>query len=258
VLLGIDHLVIAVADPQEAAGELERKLGLRATGGGRHDAFGTFNVLVWLGDSYLELVGVFDRDLAERSWLGRPTLAALERGGGLATFALASDALGSDVAELRDGGSRLAAPIAGERRRGDGRTVRWQVSLPPELGRDEPPFLIEHDLTAAEWTPEDRAGRAQEVHPVGHRIGLASVAIPATSVAALASSCVRDLGLSFRPSLAGGGARDASVGRQIVRLRPVQALGSGAWPGAVIRLEGKATERREAEALGCRWIVNPV
>ena len=61
MLLGIDHLVIAVRDPDAAAATIERDLGIAFTGGGRHDAWGTFNRLAFLGDSYLELIGVFDR-----------------------------------------------------------------------------------------------------------------------------------------------------------------------------------------------------
>src|SRR5512140_1596858 len=113
MLLGIDHLVIAVADPDRAAADLERDLGLEASGGGRHAALGTFNRLVWLGDSYLELIGVFDRALAEGSWIGAPTVRALDAGGGLATWALASDALDRDVADLRSAGADLAEPIPG-------------------------------------------------------------------------------------------------------------------------------------------------
>src|SRR2546425_2843061 len=100
MLLGIDHLAIAVADPDDAATRLERELGLGASGGGRHDALGTFNRLVWLGDTYLELIGVFDHEIAEGSWLGAPTLRVLELGGGLATWAIATDALGATVAAL--------------------------------------------------------------------------------------------------------------------------------------------------------------
>ncbi len=257
MLLGIDHLVIAVVDPDQAALELERELGLRRTGGGRHDALGTFNRLVWLGDSYLELIGVFDRDRAAQSWIGRPTIAALDRGGGLATFALASDDLQAEVRHLQASGSRLAAPSFGERRREDGRMARWQVSLPPRLGPSEPPFLIEHDAAGAEWTPEDRASRALETHLIGERVRLASVEIPVPAVAPVIHDYLRDLGLRFRPSLAGGGARDASVGRQTIRLGPIRGRGSGAWPVAVIRLLGPAIEHREADLLGCRWLMDP-
>ena len=46
MLVGIDHLVIACADPDAAAADLEREVGVRAAGGGRHRALGTFNRLV--------------------------------------------------------------------------------------------------------------------------------------------------------------------------------------------------------------------
>src|SRR4029453_7141182 len=101
------------------------------TGGGRHDGMGTFNRLVWLGDSYLELIGVFDRGLASRSWIGPPVLDALERadGGGLATWAVAVDDL--DVA-LRwlppDAG--FVGPVDGERRREGDPVVRWRLAHP--------------------------------------------------------------------------------------------------------------------------------
>src|SRR5689334_4616094 len=105
MLLGIDHLVLAVADPDAAAAELEAKLGLTSGGGGRHEAMGTFNRLIWLGDAYLELVGVFDRELALESWFGRPVVESLDRGGGLVTWVVAVD----DIDEAL----RWAPPDAG-------------------------------------------------------------------------------------------------------------------------------------------------
>ena len=68
MIRGIDHLVIACADPDAAATELESNLGLTAAGGGRHQGLGTFNRIVWLADgSYLELIGVEDREAASRT-----------------------------------------------------------------------------------------------------------------------------------------------------------------------------------------------
>ncbi len=101
MLLGIDHLVIAVRDPDAAAAAIERDLGIGFTGGGRHDAWGTFNRLAFLGDTYIELIGVFDRALVASptgSAVGRATLALLDAGReGLATFALATDDIDGDV-----------------------------------------------------------------------------------------------------------------------------------------------------------------
>ena len=72
VLVGIDHALIACADPDASGDVLERAIGLRASGGGRHDAHGTFNRLFWLGDSYIELMGVFEDALG---------LSSLDRSG---------------------------------------------------------------------------------------------------------------------------------------------------------------------------------
>ena len=78
MIRGIDHLVIACADPDVAAAEFESSLGLVATGGGRHEGLGTFNRIVWLADgSYIELIGIDDADAAREQPVGAATLRAL-------------------------------------------------------------------------------------------------------------------------------------------------------------------------------------
>src|SRR5437773_74061 len=120
----IDHLIIAIADPDAAADEVEVALGLRAMGGGRHEAHGTFNRLIWLGDSYLELMGVFDEALAAESWWGRHVSSVLAKApGALAGAPLAAQDLEHEVARLREHGSTLLNPAPGERVRPDGQVV---------------------------------------------------------------------------------------------------------------------------------------
>ncbi len=252
MLLGIDHLVIAVADPDHVSLQLEREPGLTSATGGRHDELGTFNRLVWLGDSYLELIGVFERRLAERSWLGVPTLRMLERGGGLATWAIATDALAADLAALHAAGSDLGEPIDGERRRADGAVIRWRLATSSRLGPSEPPFLIEHDSSAAEWTPAERATRAAQPHPLG-TVHLEALELVVDDVNQAIQRFRRTVGLLFRPSLAGGGSRDAEVGSQFVRLRPRRS-GSGS---AVIHVAAPVPAEQIVELLGCRWVVSP-
>ena len=170
MLLGIDHLVIAARDPDAAASAIERDLGIAFTGGGRHDAWGTFNRLAFLGDTYLELIGVFDRALVASSGsaVGRATLAVLDAGReGMATFAVATDDIGGDVARLRAAGSAIAPPVDGSRVRPDGEVVRWRTAAAWPLGPCEPPFLIEHESTGAEWGEAARAGRQAFEHPGG-------------------------------------------------------------------------------------------
>jgi hypothetical protein len=253
MLTGIDHFIVAVPSPDEAAIELESTLGLRAGPGGRHEEYGSFNRLLWLGDSYIELLGVADPSLAAGAWFGPRTLSVLaEAGAGYVGLALVVDDLVAQMAELHGQGSRLSQPEAGERARPDGRVVRWRVAVPveadPEVGL---PFLIEHDTGAAEWTPEERAQRAAEEHPLGGPARLARVELPVRDIPATTMRLHRDVGLAFRPSLAGGGARDANAGDQILRLMPAAA---GALPKVVVR--GGSTARR-AVVVGCEWVVEP-
>jgi catechol 2,3-dioxygenase-like lactoylglutathione lyase family enzyme len=254
MLTGIDHVIVVVADPDQACAELERELGLRAGGGGRHEAYGSFNRLVWLGDSYIEVLGISDRRLAEQAWFGAGALQVLDSAGaGYVGLSLVSDDLGADMRVLREQGSRLGDPVAGQRVRPDGGVVRWHVSSAdepdPELGYL---FLIEHDSTGAEWTPADRDRRAAEEHPLGGPVRLERVELPVDDLRATTTRLHRDLGVAFRPSLAGGGARDTSVGRQTLRL---VTDGPGRLPTVALR-GGSAP--REVELFGCRWVVRPV
>ena len=255
MLLGIDHLVIAVADPDAAAAVLETRLGLQPGGGGRHDALGTFNRLVWLGDSFLELIGVFDPELAAGSWVGAPTLRALERGGGLATWAVASDAIAGDVEALRARGSDLAAPVPGQRHRPDGEVVRWRLAAAAHLGPDLPPFLIEHDPDAAEWTPADRSARAAGEARATGPARLTVLELPVDEVNRTSQAFLRSVGLRFRPSLTGGGARDANIGRQTVRLRPRREADA---PRSTVHLTIRGRAAADVELLGVRWRTEPL
>jgi hypothetical protein len=239
-----------VPDPDAAAAELSTVLGLTPGGGGRHDRLGTYNRLVWLGDTYLELIGVFDQALAGESWVGRPTLGVLksEAGTGLATWAIATDDIYADAARLRSAGSGLGLPQAGERLRPDGRVVTWRLAATPTLEPDGPPFLIEHPGSSAEWTARERASRAADpARMTALEIGVADVA--GTTLRFL-----RTVGLRFRPSLQGRGARDADVGGQIVRIRPLRPPSE---PSATIRLSIPGRAAAEVDVLGCRWVARP-
>ncbi|HVM31415.1 MAG TPA: VOC family protein [Candidatus Limnocylindrales bacterium] len=249
---GLDHFIVVAPDPDVAAQRLEDELGLRADPGGRHEAYGTFNRLIWLGDSYVEILGIADRSLAAAAWFGPRAMQLLDQsGGGYVGLALASDDLTADLLFLHGQGSRLGDVLDGQRHRPDGGTVRWKVAsgeADPELGCL---FLIEHDETGAEWAPADRAERARQAHPLGGPARLERVELPVGDVRATSMRLHREIGLAFRPSLAGEGARESSVARQALRL--VRA-GAGRAPTVVVR--GGAS-RRQADLFGCRWLIEP-
>ena len=108
MLTGIDHVVIATPDLDDAVARLRARLGIEAGGGGVHPSLGTANRLAWFGDTYLEFITVTDRQLAAASWLGGPAMRLLdERGGGFVAYAVASDDLQADLERLRAAGSAL-------------------------------------------------------------------------------------------------------------------------------------------------------
>jgi hypothetical protein len=104
---GIDHVVIAVADPDASAAELTEKVGLASTAGGRHEGLGTFNRIAFLGDAYLELMGVEDAAAAHGWAIGRAAARALEAGRGFATYGLVDEAIRVTVPHLQVNGSRI-------------------------------------------------------------------------------------------------------------------------------------------------------
>ena len=70
---------------------------------------------------------------------------------------------------------------------------------------------------------------------------------------------LRTVGIGpFRPSLAGHGARDASIGPHTIRFSPGSSAG---WPVATIHLRvselaGRSPEVvRDVELFGCRWLI---
>ena len=136
---GIDHLVIAVNDPDAAAAELTEAVGLAFTAGGRHAGLGTFNRIAFLGDAYLELMGVDDPAAAAGWPIGAAAVRALERGGGFATYGLVDDAIRNTVARLQANGSRIGPVVHGSRERPDGERVEWWTASPPSSGRTSRP-----------------------------------------------------------------------------------------------------------------------
>jgi Glyoxalase-like domain len=115
----IDHVIYATRDLDDAAGRIERELGLVSLSGGRHEGLGTENRIVPLGGGYLELLGVADLHEAAASDFGRGLLNHLERAGdGLLGWVVAVDdapavarRLGTAVTTIRRSG--LSARLTG-------------------------------------------------------------------------------------------------------------------------------------------------
>ena len=245
----IDHLVIAVPDPDAAARRLEAELGIVATGGGEHPGVGTYNRLAFLGNAYIELIGVREAAAATRWPVGEATLRALAMGGGFATYALVDDDLEITVSRLRGHGSGIGPVTPGSRKRPDGKTVAWWTATFDELGPGRPPFLIRHDYRGVEWGDEALDRRRAFIHPLGTPARLVGLDMATDDAPTLAATYAREVGVRFEPERGGA---TATVGPHRVALRPVTAMPAA----AVVRLSG-GSAAVEADLFGIRFELTP-
>jgi hypothetical protein len=154
--LELDHVLLAVADLEAAAREIEARYGLTSVEGGRHPGWGTANRIVPLGQTYLELVAVIDEAEAAQSPFGswvadaHPALAR-PLGWAVRTHAL------DDVAR------RLGLAVsANSRATQSGQLLRWRVAgIEQAVAEPLVPIIVE-------WGPgTPLPGRSPTTHPAG-------------------------------------------------------------------------------------------
>jgi len=251
VASGIDHVVIAVPDLDAAAAELTEALGIAFTGGGRHEALGTFNRIAFLGDAFLELLGVSNATEAVNWSVGAAGVGALQGGGGFATYALLADELEGRVAALRAAGSSIGPAVYGSRRRDDGDLVEWWTATLPELGPDRPPFLIKHAYAGSEWGPDAMTARRAFRHPIGSPASLLRLEIATSDPPGLAAEYATEIGLEL---WAVGDLAVGTVGPHGIRLAPSREM----EVAAVVTIGADVPEPRTFLAFGVRFDVEPV
>jgi len=143
--LAIDHILFITRDLEQCKRRLRVDYGLDAVEGGAHPEWGTGNLIVPIGDQYIELFAVTDRLTAERHPVGRWLLDAVMRGEGPRAVCLRSRDFAADA--LRFG----FTIEPGERVYSDGRCVRWlQAGVGEALATNRPFFMFDWPLESAE------------------------------------------------------------------------------------------------------------
>lgn len=141
MILGIDHILIAVNNLDQAVATYQR-LGFQVARGGDHPKTGTSNALVAFADgTYLELIAVRDHALVQQAW--PKILETLGRSNHLVNFAIDADNLAAEVTAIRGRGLSIGDPAPGERVRPDGQRVAWLKADPTDKNL---PFLLQ-DVT---------------------------------------------------------------------------------------------------------------
>ena len=149
-MIELDHVIRGVADLEEAARRWEADHRLPSVPGGRHAGLGTENRIVPLGETYIELLAVADREEAAASPFGSRLLARLDDGEGWVGWCMRTDDLDGVCARL----GLQAGDIS--RTRPDGVELRARLAG-LEAALDEPwrPFFIQRD-----GSPDEHPGRA--------------------------------------------------------------------------------------------------
>lgn len=140
-MIRIDHVLIATTDLQLGARQLLAGHRLESVEGGRHPRWGTTNRIAPIGAQYLELVAVYDRELAAANPFGRAVLAEAD------PDSLRPLAVCLAVDDLTEVGRRLRLPPrAGSRTLPSGEVVSWRsVGMEAAFSARRLPFFIAWD-----------------------------------------------------------------------------------------------------------------
>ena len=205
--LDLDHLVLGVADLDDAAATLLDEHGLVALAGGRHPLWGTANRIVPLGSCYLELVAVVDPDVAADSafgsWVAAMSARQSDWGWAVRTSDIAATAERLDLDVVP--GSRVTPA---------GLELRWQLAGVPAADTDRTlPFFIEW----GDGTP--MPGSAHADHPAGEvRIGAIEVQTDAAELGRRLGHA--DLPVTVRPGRRGVTRVELTAGTGRIVLEP--------------------------------------
>lgn len=146
MLTRIDHVLIAAQNLEQMSRTFRETLGLNVVRGGEHANYGTYNELCYFDLSYLELIAVRDRAVAESAPLRGALLRFLEQREGLFAYVVASDDIEAVVARAQAAGVPIEAPARGERRRPDGSLVAWRsAGMGLAFEQRVIPFIVQHE-----------------------------------------------------------------------------------------------------------------
>jgi catechol 2,3-dioxygenase-like lactoylglutathione lyase family enzyme len=148
MLKGIDHVVIAVPELEEAIRHYG-SVGFKVVPGGKH-SIGTHNALIAFHDgTYIELIA-FLTPITSHPWY-----KALQTGGGLVDFCMMTDDLEGDVAAIVRAGAAMGVPSSMTRKRPDGYELRWELAIPAPPWNGRLPFLIRDHTPRSERVPRE-------------------------------------------------------------------------------------------------------
>lgn len=146
MIQGIDHIVVGVADLEQAKADYTAQ-GFTVVTGGQH-LTGTHNALISFADgSYIELIAFYEENRSHKWW------NLLQMGGGLIDFCLQTDDIAADRAAFVAAGMGMSELQPSGRVRPDGYQLKWASAIPTDDLRGRVPFLIVDETPRGERVP---------------------------------------------------------------------------------------------------------
>jgi len=143
--MNIDHVILVTRNVDAAAERVLDATGLDSVVGGDHEAWGTTNRLVPVGEQYVEILGVKDLAVAEGHPIGLWVAGQSAEADRLVAVALATDDLDAICSRLE------LTPMPGARQGSDGAELSWRLAgVEASITRGLPFFI--------EWTPPAKGG----------------------------------------------------------------------------------------------------
>ncbi|MFY0544394.1 VOC family protein [Brevibacillus sp. H7] len=166
-----DHLVHFVNDPQEAI-KLLRKNGIYAVEGGVHENRGTYNVLSYFDLSYIEFLGVYDKQIVEeRQSIEHSLIETIVKDSyteGFSRIAIRTNQLEKVAEHFLKQGLTVNGPVPLSRRRPDGSVIHWKLLYVGHKDQELPlPFFIQWEENDEERRNDLKDRKVIAPHPAG-------------------------------------------------------------------------------------------
>ncbi|MFC7685053.1 VOC family protein [Ureibacillus sp. GCM10028918] len=148
----LDHLVHFVEKPERLI-ESASELGLHTVKGGKHEMWGTYNSLCYFDLSYIEFIGIYDKNLFEKSasepYTLHETYKKMKYQNGVVRIALRTNFIDKAAENLELLGYEVYGPDEFSRTRPDGSVLKWKLLHFGKKGQIlDFPFIIQ-------WEGED-------------------------------------------------------------------------------------------------------
>ncbi|WP_158582953.1 VOC family protein [Lysinibacillus yapensis] len=168
----LDHVVHFVDKP-ELLIEKTKEMGLHTVNGGKHEMWGTYNSLCYIGLSYIEFIGIYDRLLFEKSAKQPFTLHETYKKhnfkNGATRIALRTNDIEKDAENMKSFGLEVYGPADFSRTRPDGSVLKWKLLHVGHKDQSlEFPFIIQWEKGDEDRQAELVESGMLKAHPAGN------------------------------------------------------------------------------------------